>query len=152
VITTYYEGDMATAFSDIEWGAATAAEQLEAGADVVFTAAGDTGRGALIEVAQQGEDTEGQLYCIGVDTDQWQTAPQARGCLVSSAVKSIPAAVDEVIAQVADGEAPAGNYFGPVGLAPFHDFEDTISVALADELEQLATDLLSGTVSTGVGG
>jgi len=150
VLTQFHPEGVDVGFADVEWGAATASEQLAAGADVIFTAAGDTGRGALIEVAQAREDTEDPLYCIGVDTDQWQTAPQARPCLVSSAVKSIPVAVDEVIAQVAEGNPPAGNYLGPVGLAPFHDFDDIISEELAAELDQLAADLTSGAVSTGV--
>ena len=47
-------------------------------------AGGKTGNGALIEVAKK----DG-AYCVGVDTDQWETVPEAHPCLVTSAMKLI---------------------------------------------------------------
>ncbi|MEO0564548.1 MAG: BMP family ABC transporter substrate-binding protein [Chloroflexota bacterium] len=147
VLTVFHPGGVDVAFSDIPWGQEQGDAQLDAGADVVFAAAGDTGRGALIAVANRTQDVEGQLYCIGVDTDQWLTAQQARPCLVSSAVKAIPQAVDDVIAQVVDGVPPSGNYFGPAGLAPFHDFEDDVPDALQTRLQALEDDLTAGVIT-----
>ena len=63
VISTYHPGELSQAFVDPEWGAATAKQAVDQGADVVFGAGGMTGNGALQEVASQ----EG-LFCIGVDT------------------------------------------------------------------------------------
>ena len=62
VISTYHPGGLDVAFTDPEWGAATAKQALEQGADVVFGAGGKTGNGALIETA----GVPG-AYCIGVD-------------------------------------------------------------------------------------
>jgi len=45
------------------------------GADVLFGAGGKTGNGALIETA--GHDG---MYCIGVESDQWETVPEAHPC------------------------------------------------------------------------
>jgi basic membrane protein A len=149
VTTTYHPGEISQAFTDPEWGAATARQAMDQGADVVFGAGGNTGNGALQEVAS----TEGagtSLFCIGVDTDQWETLPAAHACLVSSAMKLITPSVSDLIAGfAADGTMAAGNYFGPVGLAPFHDFEESISQEIKDKLAEIDAALADGSLSTG---
>jgi basic membrane protein A len=111
---------------------------------VVFGAGGKTGNGALIETA----GTEG-LYCIGVDSDQWETVPEAHPCLVSSAMKLITPGVGELVAMAKDGSFPGGNYFGQVGLAPFHDFDSTISADIKAKLEEINAGLQDGSIPTG---
>ncbi len=150
VITTYHPGGLDVAFSDPEWGAATSAQAIDQGADVVFGAGGNTGNGALQEVASRVSE-DNQLYCIGVDTDQWETVPAAQPCLVSSAMKLITPGVVDLITLANEGNFPGGNYVGEVGLAPFHDFEDSISQELKDELETVRAGLEDGSISTGYG-
>ena len=101
IISTYHPGGLDVAFTDPEWGATTAAQAIANGADVVFGAGGKTGNGALIEVA----GTAG-LYCIGVDTDQWETVPEAHACLISSAMKLITPAVFDLITAGPGGQLP----------------------------------------------
>jgi len=149
VITTYHPGGLDVAFTDPEWGAATAAQALDQGADVVFAAGGKTGNGGLTEVANRTSD-DNPLFCIGVDTDQWETVPEAHACLVSSAMKLIPVGIEQIVAEIAAGSPPAGNFVGPVGLAPFHDFDDVVPQEVQDELAVLAEALASGELSTGV--
>lgn len=144
IISTYHPGGLDVAFTDPEWGASTAAQALDQGADVIFGAGGKTGNGALIEVAGH----EG-VYCIGVDSDQWETVPEAHPCLVSSAMKLITPGVAELVQASHDGSFPSGNYVGDVGLAPFHDFEDEISADIKDRLEEIKAGLDSGEISTG---
>ena len=67
VISTYHPGGIDVAFTDPEWGGATAAQTIDQGADVIFGAGGSTGNGALEETA-----TRDGLWCIGVDVDQWE--------------------------------------------------------------------------------
>ncbi|PJF39550.1 MAG: hypothetical protein CUN55_14050 [Phototrophicales bacterium] len=143
VISTFHPGGVDIAFSDPQWGAATARQALDQGADVVFAAAGLTGNGALIEVASVGTNPP---YCIGVDTDQWLTVPEAHPCLVSSAVKLLDGAMASIVVDYVNGTLESGNYFGEVGLAPFHDFEDSISEELKAELATLAQQLRDGTL------
>jgi basic membrane protein A and related proteins len=150
VITTYHPGGLDIAFTDPEWGAATAAQALDQGADVIFAAGGQTGNGALQEVASR-VTADQQLYCIGVDSDQWETVPAAHACLVSSAMKLITPGVVELAALAAEGNFPAGNYVGDVGLAPFHDFEESIPQEIKDELEEIRAGLEDGSISTGYG-
>jgi basic membrane protein A len=141
VITTYHPGGFASGFTDPEWGGATAKQAIEQGADVIFAAGGKTGNGGLIETANYDD-----VYCIGVDSDQWGTVPEAHDCLVSSAMKNIVPGVFELIKASVDGNFPAGNYFGTVGLAPFHDFDDSVSQDIKDTLKQIEADLLNDTI------
>jgi basic membrane protein A len=144
VISTYHPGGLDVAFTDPEWGAATAKQAIDQGADVVFGAGGKTGNGALIETA----GTAG-LYCIGVDSDQWETVPEAHSCLVSSAMKLITPGVEDLVKQAQAGTFPTGNYVGPVGLAPFHDFDSKLDAAIKTKLSEIDTGLKNGSISTG---
>ena len=144
LISTFHPGGLDVAFTDPEWGASTAKQAIDQGADVIFGAGGKTGNGALIEVAGH----EG-LFCIGVDTDQWETVPEAHPCLVSSAMKLITPGVAGLIEMSQAGQFPSGNFVGDVGLAPFHDFESQISDEIKASLEEINTGLLDSSIETG---
>lgn len=149
VLTTYHPGEISQAFVDPEWGAATAKQALDQKADVIFGAGGSTGNGALQEVAAApGAGVD--VFCIGVDTDQWETLPAAHPCLVSSAMKLItPSVVDLINTYATDGTMTSGNYFGGAGLAPFHDFEEKIPQEVKDKLDEIAAGLADGSLTTG---
>ncbi len=144
IIATYHPGGLDVAFTDPEWGATTAQQAIDQGADVVFGAGGKTGNGALIQAA----GNEG-VWCIGVDSDQWGTVPEAHACLVSSAMKLITPGVVDLATMSVNGEFPGGNFFGAVGLAPFHDHEAAVSQEIKDLLEKTNAGLLDGSISTG---
>ncbi len=144
LISTYHPGGLDVAFAAPEWGASTAKQAIDQGADVIFGAGGKTGNGALIEVANNSG-----LYCIGVDSDQWETVPEARPCLVSSAMKLITPAVLDLIGMSKDGNFPGGNFVGDVGLAPFHDFDGLVSDEIKSRLAEIEAGLLDGSISTG---
>ena len=133
------------AFNDPAWGAATAKQLLSQGYDVIFGAGGNTGNGALLEIAK----TPG-AYCIGVDADQWGTLPEAQPCLVTSAMKLIDKGVAALIEQASDGSIAGGNFFGEVGLAPYHDFDSKLAQDIKDKVAALTPQVLDGTVATGV--
>lgn len=146
VISTYHPGGLDVAFTDPEWGATTAAQAIDNGADVVFGAGGKTGNGAIIEAA--GYDG---VYCIGVDSDQWETVPEAHACLVSSAMKLITPGITDIVDAYMAGNAPTGNFYGGAGLAPFHDFDSVIAQDIKDKLDEIAVGLADGSISTGYG-
>lgn len=148
VSTTYHPGGLDKAFNDPEWGANTARQALDQGADVIFGAGGNTGNGALQEVAAATGAGE-TVFCIGVDTDQWETVPAAQPCLVSSAMKLITPGVVELITLANQGAFPGGNFFGGAGLAPFHDFEDQITQEVKDKLAEIDAALKDGSLETG---
>lgn len=146
LISTYHPGGLDVAFTDPEWGASTAKQALDQGADVVFGAGGKTGNGALIEVA----GNPGK-YCLGVDTDQWETVPEAHPCLISSAMKLITPGVFNLVKASQDGNFPSGNFFGETGLAPFHDFDSQIPADVKTRLNEIDKGLKDGSISTGYG-
>lgn len=146
IISTYHPGGLDVAFSDPEWGATTAKQAIDQGADVIFGAGGNTGNGALIEIA----GNEG-VYCIGVDTDQWETVPEAHPCLISSAMKLLTPGVFELVKMAKEDTFPTGNYFGTVGLAAFHDFEEVIPAEVKAKLEEVDAGLKDGSLQTGYG-
>ncbi len=146
IISTYHPGGLDVAFTDPEWGATTAKQAIDNGASVIFGAGGNTGNGALIEVA--GHDGK---FCIGVDTDQWGTVPEAQPCLISSAMKLITPGVLGLVKASMDGSLPSGNFVGEVGLAPFHDFDSTVSQEIKDKLAEVDAGLRDGSISTGYG-
>ena len=145
VITTYHPGGLDVAFVDPTWGAQTAKQVLDNDADVVFGAGGKTGNAALVEVAKK----KG-AFCVGVDTDQWQTVPEARPCLVTSALKLIDKGVGELVAQAKAGTIKGGNYAGQVGLADYHDLRGKVPAEVRTKMDTIVADVLSGKVPTGV--
>jgi basic membrane protein A len=145
VISTYHPGGLDVAFTDPAWGADTARQALDQGADVVFGAGGLTGNGALAEVAKDGGDT----LCIGVDTDQWETVPEAHPCLVTSAMKLITPAVTKLIGEANDGTIAAGNFVGDVGLADYHDLASKVSAEVQTEMDTIIAGVVDGSIPTG---
>lgn len=145
VILTYHPGGLDVAFTDPAWGADTARQALDQGVDVVFGAGGLTGNGALAEVAKEG----GSAFCIGVDSDQWDTVPEAQPCLVTSAMKLITPGVVDLVNMSVDGSFPGGAFFGDVGLAGYHDFDSVVPDDAKTQIEELTPQVLDGTVETG---
>ena len=148
-VTTVYHPPADNGFNDPEWGAAEAAKQLAQGADVIFGAGGNTGNGALLEIAK----TEGageSLFCIGVDTDQWNTLPQAQPCLITSAMKLITDGTKGLVLAVQDGSIAGGNFVGKTGLADYHDFSTVIPEDVQARVADIVAGLADGSITTGV--
>jgi basic membrane protein A len=135
----------ASSFTDTVWGNDTANQEMSQGADVIFAAAGLTGNGALLAVADKG----GSVLGIGVDTDQYLSLPEADSILVSSAMKLIVPGVFKIIKSVQDGTFQGGNVVGDVGLAPYHDLDAKVPADVKAKMTQLTADIASGKQSTG---
>ena len=118
----------------------TAAAQYQAGADVIFAAAGDSGLGAF-RAATAGTATAGrQLWAIGVDSDQYQTIGdnpanvdwQAwQPHILTSMVKRMDMGVYAVLSDYAHGKAISGTRAldlaaGGVGLSDSGGFIDNL--------------------------
>ncbi|QXJ37778.1 Membrane lipoprotein TmpC precursor [Parageobacillus caldoxylosilyticus] len=134
-----YAGD----FGNDKLGANIAKDMFAKQCDVVYTAAGFTGVGALREAEARG------VYAIGVDSDQYFYAEKA---VVTSMVKNVDVALFRVLKQyVEKGELPTGTVQlglaeNGVGLAP-------IRVVPWDEqkqqlLEQWKQNIVDGKVTT----
>jgi len=144
VIMAYHPGGLARGFTDPDWGKATTTQMIQQQADVIFGAGGNTGNGALLGALER------NVLAIGVDTDQWETLPQVRPVLVSSAMKLIIPGVFDLIKAAGDGSYKGGNSVGQVGLAPFHDNDAKVPAAVKERLQQIDAGLKNGSIRTGV--
>ncbi len=105
--------------------------QIEKGADVIFTAAGNSGLGAFDAVEQYGRDANGQAnkFVIGVDSNQNGVKP---GFVLTSMVKRVDNACYNVIVEVLGGKFDGG----------FHVFgldKDGVAYAMDDNNKPLIT-------------
>ena len=91
-------------FSDPAKGKEAALGMFDAGADVVFAAAGDSGIGVIAAAKESGN------WAIGVDADQYQTSdPAVRDAILTSMLKRADVGTYAFVMNVAAGTAVAGN-------------------------------------------
>ncbi|GIL34809.1 BMP family ABC transporter substrate-binding protein [Phycicoccus jejuensis] len=148
-VTTVYHPAGDNAFNDPVWGGGEARKMLAQNADIIFGAGGNTGNGALQEVAKaSGAGTD--KFCIGVDTDQWDTVPAAQPCLITSAEKLISKGVTDTIKTAKDGEFSGIQTLGQAGLSSFHDFDATIPEDVKTKVADIVKQMEAGTLKTGV--
>ena len=81
--------------------------QIEKNADVIFTAAGNSGLGAFDAVEQYGRNEQGEAnkFVIGVDSNQNAVKP---GFVLTSMVKRVDNAVYDVVKEVLEGKFQGG--------------------------------------------
>ena len=102
-----YVGVTDTAWNDPVKGKELASTQIEKGADVIFTAAGNSGLGAFDAVEQYGKDSQGRArrYVIGVDSNQNWVKP---GFVLTSMVKRVDNAVYKIVQDRVENRALGG--------------------------------------------
>ena len=144
VLTWYHPGGLARGFTDPEEGKKQALQMISQGADVLFGAGGQTGNGALLGCAER------NVLAIGVDTDQYNTVPQAQKVLLSSAMKLITPAVFDIIKAAREGTFKGGSVVGQVGLAPYHDLDGQVPPAVKSRMQEIDKGLKDGTIKTNV--
>ncbi|MET8942125.1 BMP family ABC transporter substrate-binding protein [Streptomyces sp. NPDC004542] len=95
-------------FSSPDKGENAANGQIEAGADVVYAAAGLSGQGVIKSAAEH------KVWAIGVDSDQYQQAALAKykDYILGSALKNVGGAVYELSKSVYEGKPLSGEVRG----------------------------------------
>ena len=129
-------------FTDSTQGKETALKLIGQDCDVVFGVAAD---GALLATK------ESNLMAIGFDVDQYNTYPEVKDALISSAQKNVDAAVYNYLKTVADGSVKAGISTatlqnGGVGLAPFHDWDNRIPADLKAQIQKASDGIKNGSI------
>jgi len=102
-----YVGVTDSAWNNPGKGKELALSQIEKGADVIFTAAGNSGLGAFDAVEQYGKNEQGEAnrFVIGVDSNQNGVKP---GFVLTSMVKRVDNAVYDVVKEVLDDKFDGG--------------------------------------------
>ncbi len=106
-VVTNFVGVTDHAWNNPGKGKELALNQIEKGADVIFTAAGNSGLGAFDAVEQFGKNSNGEAnrFVIGVDSNQNGVKP---GFVLTSMVKRVDNAVYDVVQEVLDGRFAGG--------------------------------------------
>ncbi|MEO8041579.1 MAG: BMP family ABC transporter substrate-binding protein [Acidobacteriota bacterium] len=106
-VITNYVGVTDGAWNNPGKGKELALAQIEKGADVIFTAAGNSGLGAFDAVEQYGKNDQGEAnkFVIGVDSNQNAVKP---GFVLTSMVKRVDNAVYDVVKEVLGGHFEGG--------------------------------------------
>ncbi len=126
-----YVGVTDAAWNNPGKGKEIASDQLDRGADVIFTAAGNSGLGAFDAVEQRGKDGEtAKNFVIGVDSNQNGVKP---GFVLTSMVKRVDNAVYDVVKDVRGNNFQGG----------FHVFgldKDGVAYAMDESNQGLIPD------------
>ena len=135
-------------FTDPAKGKETGQSMISQGCDVVFGVGGNTGNGGLLAAKEQ------SLMAIGVDVDQYNTYPEVKDALITSAMKNVDVAVYEYLKAIKGGTAKAGVSTaniqnGGVGLAPYHDWDSKITDAVKAKIKEATDALKAGSLQTG---
>jgi basic membrane protein A len=140
VTVSYRDGAAELLFRDDQWGAETAAQLVDEGADVVFAAGAQTADAALEATARAG------ALVIGTETDLYDRLPDVRPQLVTSAINDIRSGVLDLLQLARQGDLPYGEYVGQVGLAPYHEQDGLIAADTRSRIQDIKSRLLAGTI------
>lgn len=131
----------ANSYADQAAGKNIANQMYQAGADVIFQAAGGTGIG-VIESAK-----ENNKYVIGVDRDQKEEAPDN---MLVSTIKGVGSAVQAICDDIAADKFPGGETVrfglkdGDACTIAYPD-NDLVSQEVKDKVEELKQAIIDGT-------
>lgn len=149
-VITNYVGVTDGAWNNPGKGKELALAQIEKGADVIFTAAGNSGLGAFDAVEQYGKNSQGEAnkFVIGVDSNQNAVKP---GYVLTSMVKRVDNAVYDVVKEVLDGKFEGGfHVFGldkdGVAYAMDKYNESLVPGDVILKVEEAKKDIVSGKI------
>ncbi len=145
-----YVGVTDSAWNNPGKGKELALSQINQGADVIFTAAGNSGLGAFDAVEQFGKNgqDEANKFVIGVDSNQNGVKP---GFVLTSMVKRVDNAVYDVIKEVLGGAFKGGfHVFGldkdGVAYAMDDNNKSLISPEILQRVEQSRSKIVGGEI------
>ncbi|EIT85139.1 putative ABC-type transport system periplasmic component/surface lipoprotein-like protein [Fictibacillus macauensis ZFHKF-1] len=139
-IMIQYAGD----FNKAEKGLAIANTFYGKGADIIYHAAGGTGKGIFTEAKNRAKNGK-KVWVIGVDRDQFEEG-QPQGVTLTSMVKRVDIAVQQVSKDTKEGHFPGGKVveFGldkdAVSIAPHKENVSKDALAKVDEFKKKIKD------------
>jgi basic membrane protein A and related proteins len=148
-IVQNYVGVTDAAWNNPGKGKELSLSQIGKGADVIFTAAGNSGLGTFDAVEQYGkQDGRATHFVIGVDSNQNMLKP---GFVLTSMVKRVDNAVYDIVKTVKEGKFKGGFYvFGlesdGVGYAMDENNQTLISPEILAEVEAAKKKIIAGEI------
>jgi basic membrane protein A len=144
-----YVGVTDAAWNNPGKGKEIALAQISKGADVIFTAAGNSGLGAFDAVEQAGKlDGRATHFVIGVDANQNMVKP---GFVLTSMVKRVDNAVYSIVQDVVNGQFKTGfHVYGlnedGVGYAMDENNKLLITPEMIQQVEAAKKKIISGEI------
>ncbi|OMH31625.1 BMP family protein [Tersicoccus sp. Bi-70] len=137
-------------FEDSGKGKQNTVNFINEGADVVMPVAGPVGAGT-IDAAVDAKNAGKDVKLIWVDSDGYETNTKGKDQMLSSVMKLMGDAVENVVKDDLDGKFSKTPYVGTldnggVALAPFHDQDKNVSADTKSELDQIKKDIVSGAI------
>ncbi len=142
------EGLFTNNFESLDDGRAFAQNLYDEGADIVLPVAGPVGLGSAALADELGTDA---LKIIGVDADLYFTDPEKKHVYLTSIMKRMDSTVFDVIKMTQEGNFKGGVIVGTlesggVGIAPLHDFEETVPAELKAEIDTIRQGIVDGAI------
>ena len=143
-----HDGTFVGNFQSTDDGRRTAEAQMDQGADVIFPVAGPVGLGAAAAIKERGN-----VWMIGVDTDQSVSAPDFAGIILTSVLKRLDVTVLDAVKAIDAGTFKGGTHVSDlkndgVGLADFHDHASVVSDKVKADLATIKAGIIAGTIKT----
>src|SRR6267378_3873814 len=148
-IVQNYVGVTDSAWNNPGKGKELSLAQIGKGADVIFTAAGNSGLGAFDAVEQQGKQNgRATHFVIGVDSNQNMVKP---GFVLTSMVKRVDNAVYAIVDDVVKGRFQAGfHVYGldkdGVGYAMDENNKDLVTPEMIQQVEEAKKKIIAGEI------
>lgn len=149
-VVSNYVGVTDSAWNNPGKGKEIALAQISKGADVIFTAAGNSGLGAFDAVEQAGTDNgRARRFVIGVDSNQNMVKP---GFVLTSMVKRVDNVVYDIVRDVVDKRfTPGLHVFGletdGVGYSLDEHNRPLIPGSTLDEVEAAKKKIIRGEIT-----
>ncbi|MXX01123.1 MAG: BMP family ABC transporter substrate-binding protein [Acidimicrobiia bacterium] len=136
-------------FTDPAKGKEIGAAMYQAGADVVYHAAGSSGGGLFQSAKEQSEGTGSHVWAIGVDSDQYLTAgDDFQPYILTSMLKRVDVAVFETISTLVDDSFDGGYRTFDLSVDGVGYATSGGHVAdIADQLDDLKAQVISGAIT-----
>jgi basic membrane protein A and related proteins len=136
-------------FEDQAKGRSTTEQLLDQGADIIMPVAGPVGQGTIEAVQAAG----GNAKIVWVDTDGCVSVEDACDLFLTSVMKNMDVAVHDTTVAAAEDNFEAGLYTGTlenggVGIAPFHEFEESVPQEVKDAVDDLTQQIIAGDIET----
>jgi basic membrane protein A len=128
--------------------AKTVAQNLiDQGADVIFPVGGPIFQSAGAAITDSGKP----IALLGADADVFDTFPKYDSLYLTSVLKGMKPAVNDVVTAAAKGNFDPAPYLGTlknggVGIAPFHDYKSKVAPSLQGELDKIKASIISGDI------
>jgi basic membrane protein A and related proteins len=118
-----------------------------AGIDVIFQVAGNTGNGVIDAACAAG------INAIGVDVDQYQSYAASQACILTSAEKHLSVSVSKSIQDISAKTAKGGLVFfnatnDGIGVSPFYEAASKLPADIQTKLDAALAGMKDGSVVT----